>query len=131
VFALFLVGCVDHSERRGFVRLGSFLGFAVPREAQLIAYRDDFGWFEFSQSWLIQFSMGSRPWESSSDFRECLPDPNPAEDYSYILSGVHSEFPAYSSRFQHPRIWRGGKDGNCYIASSDDGTLIYFHYFTT
>jgi hypothetical protein len=43
----------------------------------------------------------------------------------------YNDFPSSMSRFQHPRIWRGGSEGNCYIASSNDGLIVFFRYYRT
>ena len=132
--AVILLGgyAFEQSHRRSLGRLAGFLGFDLPPETQLSDYSDDYALFDFSQSWLVQFPAGAaRAWESSGSFHECLPQPNPGDDYSYIRSIVHADFPGSIPRFHHPRIWRGGHDGNCYVASSDDGSLVFFHYFTT
>ena len=123
---------IERFHRRSLGRLVGFLGFDLPPATELSGYTDDFFLKDFSQSWLVHFpSSALRPWESSASFHECLPHPNPAEDYPYIRGIVHSDFPSVAARFQHPRIWRGGHQGNCYIVSSDDGALVFFHYFAT
>lgn len=131
--ALLLSGyTIQHFHRRSFDRLGGFLGFDLPPTTELSDYTDDFALSDFSQSWLVRFpSDAPRPWESSSSFHECFPHPKPSEDYPYIRGIVHANFPAVTTRFQHPRIWRGGHKGNCYIASSDGGAVVFFHYFAT
>lgn len=132
--AIILLGglAVGFSHRHGLGHLAVFLGFDLPEAAKLQDYAEDRMLFDSSQSWLVQFPAGApRPWESSARFSECPPHSNPLEDYSVIRGLAHSDFPDHISRFQHPRIWRGGHNGNCYVASSDDGELVFFHYFTT
>lgn len=99
----------EQSDRRSLGRLVGFLDFDLPSATQLSNYTDDYTLFDFSQSWLVQFSVAARPWESSGCFNECVPHPNPSEDYSYIRAIVHADFPSVISRFHHPRIWRGGQ----------------------
>ena len=117
---------------RSLSRISQLTGITVPTETQLAAYTDDVRLLELAQSWLTRFpASAERGWVSSPAFVAVPPSPQPAEDYLTIRAVIHDDFPAFAPRFQRPRIWRGGKDGNCYIASSDDDELVYFHYFTT
>ena len=117
---------------RSLSRVSQLTGVTVPAETQLTAYTDDVRLFELAQSWLTRFPRSAdRSWVSSPAFIEVPPSAEPAEDYLTIRAVIHEHFPAFAPQFQRPRIWRGGKDGNCYIASSDDDELVYFHYFTT
>lgn len=119
-------------ERKKLDHLTNWLGFGLPQTVQVVAYTDEIRIFDFSKSWLVEFPEDEAlQWMSNSRFRECLPSSNRGEDYPYIRGIIHSDFPDMATRFQRPRIWRGGHDGNCYIGTSDDGSLIYFHYFQT
>lgn len=132
--ALILLSVIiaERIQRPSFGRLTSYIGFDLPKNSQLIDQTSDIALFDFSQSWLVQIpSHEAHPWETSDRFHECSSKTGPTEDYAYILSLVRSDFPSSISHFQHPRIWRGGLDGNCYIASSDNGLLVFFRYFRT
>ena len=113
---------------RSFWHLSGLTGFTLPAAASLADYDADIAVFDSSQSWLVRFPPGTaRPWEAL--FRECEPSPDMAEDYHYIRGIALAAFPKSAHRFHSPRVWRGGHLGNCYIVSSDDGTLVFFFYF--
>jgi hypothetical protein len=115
---------------RSFWHLSGLTGFTLPAAASLEDYNTNIAFLDSSQSWLVRFPPGTtRPWEDL--FGECEPSPDMADDYHYIRGMALAAFPETAHRFQSPRVWRGGHQGNCYIVSSDDGTLVFFHFFRT
>ncbi|MEW6302652.1 MAG: hypothetical protein AB1705_04225 [Verrucomicrobiota bacterium] len=118
--------CIDRS-RRGFE---GRLEISFPSDGTIVGlHRDTFG-FDGSRSWLVKLGSANK-WWPSLDFHECPYDASPSEDYNAIVSIAKNEFPAYKDRFVRPRVWRGGRDGNTYVVMSDDGVLVWFHYFWT
>lgn len=113
--------------------LESALTMPVPPEAVLVDSTGKVGPFESARAWLIEIPVGQeRKWRSqASRFRECERSLDRSSDYADILHGVQEYFPAQACRFKQPRIWLGGKDGNCQMAESDDGRLVFVFYFTT
>ena len=105
-------------------RLESYIGFKLPVGARILEYTRTYS-ADSEYSWLVEFGAASaKPWQTSPAFHEDTRD-----DYDHIRAIATEVFQSSASRFQHPRVWRGGKDGNCYIVVSDDGTLVFFHYF--
>lgn len=117
----------------GLADLPDVLMMPVPTAAVLVDSKSDAGFFEATRTWLIEIPAGQEPvWKPEpSRFRECVHSTDRTSDYAEILRMIQEQFPARMSQFQQPRIWRGGKAGNCYAAMSDDGRLIWFCHFAT
>jgi len=131
MFIVILCGA-DAAGDRTAQRFEAVLQLKFPTQSKIVGIHRDIAGFDGSKSWLVELDLNTpRGWESSPQFDECPSNETRGADYEFISGIVWNEFPEMKSRFLRPRIWRGGREGNCYIVASDDGRLTWFHYFRT